>query len=60
MIDAGDKVYVISRVLKYAWNREANVTVNAPVKFAIEGQAMFSLDDDDREYKAKIVKNTAK
>ncbi len=31
MVDGGDKIYAISRLLKYRWNKEANVTVNGPV-----------------------------
>ncbi len=60
VVDSGDKVYVISRLLKYRWNKEANVTVNAPVKFAIEGNHMYLLDEDGREYKTKIMKKRLK
>ena len=60
MVDGGDKIYAISRLLKYRWNKEANVTVNGPVKFAIEGNHMYLLDDDGREHKAKIIKKTLK
>jgi hypothetical protein len=60
VVDGGDKIYVISRLLRYRWNKEANVTVNAPVKFAIEGNHIYLLDDDGREHKAKIIKKTLK
>jgi hypothetical protein len=60
VVESGDKVYVISRLLKYRWNKEADVTVNAPIKFAIEGHNMYLLGEDGREYKTKIIKKTLK
>lgn len=60
MIDGGDKIYVVERILKRQWTREANLTVNAPIKFAIEGRIMYLVDDDGREYKTKIIKKTLK
>lgn len=60
VIDGGDKIYVVERILKRQWTREANLTVNAPIKFAIEGRIMYLVDDDGREYKTKIIKKTLK
>jgi hypothetical protein len=60
VVDSGDKIYVISRFLKYRWNKQVNVTVNAPIKFAVDGDHMYLLDDDGHEYKTKIVKKTLK
>ena len=60
VVDGGDKVHVISRLPKWRWSKEADVTVNAPVEFAVEGQAMYLFGDDGHEYKAKIIKKTLK
>ena len=60
VVDGGDRIYVISRLLKWRWSKEADVTVNAPVKYAVEGQHIYLLDDDGHEYKTKIIKKTLK
>jgi hypothetical protein len=60
VVDGGDKIYVVERFLKWPWNKEANLTTNAPIKYAIEGRKMYLLDDDGREYKTKIIKKTLK
>jgi ABC-type transport system involved in cytochrome bd biosynthesis fused ATPase/permease subunit len=38
VVDAGDKVYVVSRLIKYGWTKKANLTSNAPIKFALDGK----------------------
>ena len=60
VVDGGDKIYVVERLLKWRWSREANLTANAPIKFVIEGRNMYLLDDDGREYKTKVIKKTLK
>jgi hypothetical protein len=42
------------------WFREtpANLTVNGPVKFAVEKQTLFVLDEDGKQHEMEIVKKT--
>lgn len=60
VIDGGQYVYVVARVRVWRWNKPAYLTINAPVEFAIEKHSMYILDDDGREYKTAIVKQTLK
>jgi len=60
VIDAGDKVYVVSRLIKYGWTKKANLTSNAPIKFALDGKNLYFLDDDGKEIKTTIVSKRAK
>ena len=60
VIDGGQYVYVVARVLRWRWSKTANLTVNAPVRFAVEKRTMYVLDDDGREHKTKIVKRILK
>jgi hypothetical protein len=59
-IDAGDRIYYIRRRIKWRWSKYAELTVNAPVKFAIEGKAIYLIDEDGKEYKTWIVKKVLK
>ena len=38
----------------------ANLTVNAPVKFAIEKRKLFVIDDDGKEHEMEIIKQVLK
>jgi hypothetical protein len=40
--------------------KRANLTVNGPVKFALEKQTLFVLDEDGKEHEMEIVKKTNK
>jgi hypothetical protein len=60
IIDGGQYVYVVARVLKWRWTKESAVTVNAPIQFAIEGKDIYVLDEDGKEHKTKIIKRILK
>jgi hypothetical protein len=60
VIDGGQYVYVVARVLRWRWSKTANLTVNAPVQFAVDKRMMYVLDDDGREHRTKIVKRILK
>lgn len=60
VIDVGKCVYYVGRVLKWRWNKTANLTVNAPVQFAIQGQTMYLLDESGRQHKTLIIKKVLK
>lgn len=53
-------VYVLSTVLSWRWSKEAKVTVNAPIKFALEGDKAYILDDAGREHKLRMEKKILK
>ncbi len=55
----GDKyVYMAQERLKWRWSKAANVTVNAPVKYAIEKRKLFVMDEDGKEHEMEIMKKT--
>ncbi len=56
VIESGEYVYIVERVLKWRWNKTADVTVNAPIRFAVDKQTMYVLDDEQHEHKTKIIK----
>ena len=53
----GDKkIYTARERLKWRWSKEANVTVNGPVKFAVDAheRKLFVIDDDGKEHQMEI------
>lgn len=60
VIDGGRYVYVVSRVLRWRWNKPAYLTVNADLSFAVENHTMYLIDEDGREHKTKIIKRILK
>jgi hypothetical protein len=56
VIEAETYAYVVEERLKWRWSKPANVTVNAPVRFAVEKRKLWILDDDGKEHETQIVK----
>jgi hypothetical protein len=55
----GDKyVYLAQERLRWRWSKAANVTVNGPVKYAVEKRKLCVLDEDGKEHEMEIVKKT--
>jgi hypothetical protein len=55
LIEGETHAYLAEQRLR--WHRAgANLTVNGPVKFAVEGRKLFVIDEDGKEYETKIVK----
>jgi len=52
----GSKSYYASRTLNWRWQKSPKLTENSPVKFAIERDTLFLLDDDGREFKMFVGK----
>ena len=52
------KIYTAREPLKYRWSKEANLTVNGPVKFAVDAheRKLFVIDDDGKEHAMEIIK----
>jgi hypothetical protein len=60
VIEVGQYVYVSQERLRWKWSKPADLTVNAPVKVAIEKNTMYLIGDDGKEHEAEIVKKTLK
>ena len=52
------KIYTAREPLKWRWSKEANLTVNAQVKFAVDARErkLFVIDEDGKEHEMKIIK----
>ena len=46
--------------LRWKWSKPANLTVNGPVKVAIEKDKLFLIGEDGKEHEASIVKKILK
>ena len=55
-IDGASKVYTAKEQLLFPWSKPANVTVGEKVKYFVDKNRMYLLDDDGKEHKAKITK----
>lgn len=55
-VDAGSKIYTASEQLLFPWSKPANVTVGEKMKFAVEKNTIYILDDDGKQHKARIKK----
>jgi len=59
-IDDGKYVWVVSRRMIKKHDKQIEVTINATVKFAVENQDCYLLDDQGKEYKLMVEKKTLK
>jgi hypothetical protein len=55
-IEGDTRVYLAQERLRWKWSKPANLTVNAPVKFAIERRKLFVIDDAGKEHEMEIIK----
>ncbi len=60
VIESGKFVYVANERLRWKWSKPANLTVNGPVRFAIEKNKIYILGEDEKEHEAEIVKKILK
>ena len=58
VIEGDTYVYQAQEHIKWRWSKPANLTVNGPVKFAIEKRKLYVIDDDGKEHEMEIVKKT--
>ena len=56
LVIESDAFTYVSTELLGRKGKPANVTVNGPVKFAIDGRTLYFIDDDYNEHKTEIVK----
>jgi hypothetical protein len=60
-IDDGEKyVYVVRRSMTSRWDKPIPLTVNAPIKFAIDGSDLLLLDEKGKQHRLAIEKKTLK
>lgn len=55
-IEGDDYVFIVSRVLSFRWQREPQVTINGPIKYAVQKDKLYFIDDNGREMNGKITK----
>jgi hypothetical protein len=55
-IQGDGMIYVVSHVLSFRWSKTVQLTINGPVKYAVEKNKFYLIDENDREFKMKIEK----
>lgn len=55
-IQGDNKSYVARERLLFPWSKPANVTVGEKVKYSVQKNTLYILDDDGKEHKAGITK----
>lgn len=60
VVEGETHVYVARQRKRWRWSKVANVTVNAPVQFAVEKRKLYLLDDNGEEHQLEIVKQVLK
>lgn len=55
-IEGDTYAYLAQERLKWRWSKPANLTVNGPVKYAVEKRKLFVMDEDGKEHEMEIVK----
>jgi hypothetical protein len=58
VIEGDQYVYLAQEHLRWRWSKAANVTVNGPVKYAVEKRKLYVMDEDRKEHEMEIVKKT--
>jgi hypothetical protein len=59
-IDTDEMTFVVKRTLTHRRDKQLNVTVNRPVKYATDGEDFYLLDDNGKEHKLSIEEKIAK
>jgi hypothetical protein len=60
LIEGDSYAYLAQERLRWRWSKPANLTVNGPVKYAVEKRKLFVVDEDGKEHEMEIVKKTLK
>lgn len=60
LIEGDTHAYLAQQRLRWRWSKPANLTVNGPVKFAVEKRKLFVIDDDGKEHEMEIIKQVLK
>ena len=59
-VDAGDMIYTLRRDMRFRWDKDLDVTVNAPVKFAIDGRKGYLQDEHGKPHQLYVVQKAKK
>ncbi len=60
VIESDSYIYVAREHIKWRWSKAANVTVNGPIRYALEKDHVFILDEDGKEHEARLTKKILK
>lgn len=60
LIEGESTAYLAQERLRWRWSKPANLTVNGPVKFAVEKRKLFVIDEDGKEHEMEIIKKALK
>ena len=60
VIEGDQYAYLAQEHLKWRWSKAANLTINGPVKYAVEKRNLYVIDDDGKEHEMEITKKTLK
>lgn len=55
-VEGNGKIYTAKEQLLFPWSKPANVTVGEKVKYVIDKNRMYLMDDDGKEHKARVTK----
>ena len=58
LIEGDTYAYWAQERLRFRWSKAANLTVNGPVKYALEKRKLFVIDEDGKEHEMEVVKKT--
>jgi hypothetical protein len=59
-VQAGNIVYTARQHLLFSFSKPANIALGEKLKYAVEKDKLYMLDDDGKEFSAKIVKKAMK
>jgi hypothetical protein len=60
IIEGDTYAYVAQERLRWRWSKPANLTVNGPVKYAVEKRKLYVIDDDGKEHEMEVMKRILK
>jgi hypothetical protein len=60
VIETETHLYVAQQRLRWRWSKPVPMTVNAPMKYAIEKDSIYVIGEDKKEYELDIVKKILK
>jgi len=55
-IQGDGKTYIVRERLLFPWSKPANVTVGEKLKYSVQKNTMYLLDDDGKQHKAAVSK----
>ena len=59
-VQAGNIVYTARQHLMFDFSKPANITLGEKLKYAVEKDKLYMIDDNGKEFSAKIVKKALK